>query len=80
MEISSDRVQSKLVCTSNNHQMNIKTSSAEEQTNLLCSYIMKNGAPEANHIRMHLVFVYKLTLHNLVTDTKCHTVIVPIGA
>ena len=59
MEISSDRVQSKLVCTSNNHQMNLKTSSAEEQTNLLCSYIMKNGAPEANHIRMHLVFVYK---------------------
>ena len=41
MEISSDRVQSKLVCTSNNHQMNLKTSSAEEQTNLLCSYIIK---------------------------------------
>ena len=37
-ETSSARVQSNLVCTSKHHQTFPKTSSDEEQTNLVCSY------------------------------------------
>ena len=42
MEISSGRVQTNLLCTSKHHQTEAKTSSDEEQTNLLCPPLTQN--------------------------------------